>query len=1325
LDSQSLFSAFFIMTLHVDQVLSKELQSRGIDSTTGVYGDHKLQIGNGKPIALDKIASNPVPREGFGTVSQIQRGKAGLETSAKDTLKSLASQKFDAKGILGSLMAAKTHLGRMDRLGQLTEEQKANTMWLFTKAVESLSNEELARVYQTFSSREMDLMQSALARESQINSNALDAAFASEALFDLSALVIKEVSNRAMLCQIDEAMGKTQDQAEREGLELMKPQSLSQTWGGLEQPAAQPAQPLQQMDMTAMNLMTLVEVASTSATQREKNALGQAQRLANRGVDGVTVKQMGDVLRNAELTINVPVDVLFKDTFLLKKPNQPILNIFQLKDKGMSTKSDEYIALRDTAEKKVFPEFEGRERKSGERPAYGALNLKQHEKGAAADMEYGNVCIVLKDSVKKRSTYSSGDTFYAPKLTITPERKANFYKLLDGCGINPMSAALLRDPNSAEHKKCELILDRLALNPESDTTAFKTGRKGTGLSLPDDEDTKLRALLFQCFVDSDSVRENMATYDNLESLVTGLDDIDGNMLANAAKKEQPGQKQKNPVQLGAGKYIEAQIHGPVVPSRDIAEIRVDISELESLYPTEEELENAREELKAFTRETGIPVTITHYDDKFDQLLSDIDYQNEKFSDTHIDKAASQAELNHMLDNLDEELRLHNGSAGKVPVSNLQFSDEDKAKIRQIAGEQLQEQFAQPTGSARSHAIASAAFDAAVQRVANEKVEQLKTEAAALQNEKIASIGDAIRDFAARHPEVTGGHDFTVSGAAQQELVKQFRMNVTTAINSSHHPNADVPGLVQNALDDAISKMIEQKKPLLDTLEDIQPANGKIKDIARNLILSDNSGLTPDRFRVLLQSAMFRSEMLREMAAAKPPMSQQKIAEMLKQITQHMELAARTIEDPTLSSADAVRKSAELALALLDAFEPPASLQTIRALRDQLDSEPMRQTIGLYKRVAALAEDPAQAKMLNVYVDGLEALCEGLCNKAREMDIAEKSAQIAGLPENEQEQARANLQTSDRLYSAPAPFVGTVSMITPGQRSDIATLAPELAESLNVRFRALEAFPAPASPEALPQNHAQRKAFLVNHLDSYLGHEKTFERGTSVHGRGHISRAFIFATVMSNILIAKGVKVDKNAVLLGIAGHDIGRKGGNKDRWEQRSADMTVDLMRQDYGANSMGQAYEQEVGKCINGHQSKTVEGMLLNSADSLDIGRTKDFDPQYFDFLKDSGVPEAEQIRQDLIKEATLLQRLTDYKCMNMKLLGKLWEDAIDENLPQAVQNEMSEQANQLTTEIGNQFIADWEVPSDEYFARYEDVIKNNPDLFPTLNKYYFAEEA
>ncbi|MBQ9240840.1 MAG: hypothetical protein IJ164_05825, partial [Duodenibacillus sp.] len=92
------------MSLHVDQVLSQQLQNQGIDSTVGVYGDHKLQIGNGKPIALDRIQANSVPREGFKRTEQIRRGKVGLETSANDTMKALTNPtgKFDAKAILGS-----------------------------------------------------------------------------------------------------------------------------------------------------------------------------------------------------------------------------------------------------------------------------------------------------------------------------------------------------------------------------------------------------------------------------------------------------------------------------------------------------------------------------------------------------------------------------------------------------------------------------------------------------------------------------------------------------------------------------------------------------------------------------------------------------------------------------------------------------------------------------------------------------------------------------------------------------------------------------------------------------------------------------------------------------------------------------------------------------------------------------------------------------------------------------------------------------------------------------------------------------------------------
>ena len=64
----------------VDKVLANELKSRGINSSTGVYGDHKLQIGNGEPIALDKIPSNSVPGEGWSQATKIARGTAGLKS---------------------------------------------------------------------------------------------------------------------------------------------------------------------------------------------------------------------------------------------------------------------------------------------------------------------------------------------------------------------------------------------------------------------------------------------------------------------------------------------------------------------------------------------------------------------------------------------------------------------------------------------------------------------------------------------------------------------------------------------------------------------------------------------------------------------------------------------------------------------------------------------------------------------------------------------------------------------------------------------------------------------------------------------------------------------------------------------------------------------------------------------------------------------------------------------------------------------------------------------------------------------------------------------
>ena len=198
------------LTINPDIVTQQELQSRGVDSSVGVFGSHHVQIGNGTPIRLDEIKSAKVPYAGFKTATQIRRGKAGIEQTASDALKTLAaSGSLDAGKLLGFLKAQQTHLERLVKLDQLDPAQKQDEdgLWMFTKAVEKLSNEDLASIFQKFTSPEMDLLQTALMREGQINPKAKDARIAASRLFNLQALVLKEIGNRAALSNLSDLRG--------------------------------------------------------------------------------------------------------------------------------------------------------------------------------------------------------------------------------------------------------------------------------------------------------------------------------------------------------------------------------------------------------------------------------------------------------------------------------------------------------------------------------------------------------------------------------------------------------------------------------------------------------------------------------------------------------------------------------------------------------------------------------------------------------------------------------------------------------------------------------------------------------------------------------------------------------------------------------------------------------------------------------------------------------------------------------------------------------------------------------------------------------------
>ena len=56
----------------------QQLAQRGITEKTGIFGEHRVQIGTGSPIRLDKIKANSIPIQGFRTATKVARGHEGI-----------------------------------------------------------------------------------------------------------------------------------------------------------------------------------------------------------------------------------------------------------------------------------------------------------------------------------------------------------------------------------------------------------------------------------------------------------------------------------------------------------------------------------------------------------------------------------------------------------------------------------------------------------------------------------------------------------------------------------------------------------------------------------------------------------------------------------------------------------------------------------------------------------------------------------------------------------------------------------------------------------------------------------------------------------------------------------------------------------------------------------------------------------------------------------------------------------------------------------------------------------------------------------------------
>ena len=499
-------------------------------------------------------------------------------------------------------------------------------------------------------------------------------------------------------------------------------------------------------------------------------------------------------------------------------------------------------------------------------------------------------------------------------------------------------------------------------------------------------------------------------------------------------------------------------------------------------------------------------------------------------------------------------------------------------------------------------------------------------------------------------------------------------------------------------------ILRHKKTLLTALDQLPFDTEAQKAAFAHWIRSAKVLRSPEELQIIHRHATAQAALLKEIADADPAPSAgdlfRRFGALATDASRELNAFIGTLNEPDFGlddNATELNRISFMSLALLEHGEPAMDQAALTRLQDRLNAPETHHLINQLSEIGIRKNDASIS-----HIDDFSIM-----TAARELMQcnAFNSANVAGVPQRE-----------------PSSFSAELSLIPPSTRLALRDVAPHTAAALDRLHPARPTFPVPAHPEALPADGQARRAFLVNHLDAYIAHEQTFERGSSVHGRGHIVRAFIFASVMCSILERQGVPMDRNAVLCGITGHDLGRQGGGTDRWEDRSANMTVAAMKADFGDDAMGEAYEQAVKDSIDAHRGQTLEAMLLNAADSLDIGRTQQFDPDKFAFLhgRDGEVPirEAVNLRKKLAEEADLLQRLTNPLCRSRNVLDKL--TMLAGEAPYPLSETYMRQRTQLTGDIADAFAAEWNDDAETYLTKIETLVRQNRKLFPTLAEYY-----
>lgn len=593
------------MSQSIQGLTSQGAAQRVAEAAASAIGDHTVQLGGQPPVRLDRIQGNSLPFQGFFSATRMERADQGMADNAGAALRALTRPggNFNAQDLLNGLKSFQTQLSRAAGLSSLSPTAaESKGLEVLRNMTGALSSTDLAAVYQSLQSPEMALLKMALETEIRSNPLNMDARNALSTLFDMEASVLKEVSER-MISVMDLDDNPETDATLRQGHReraVEGPDSYRE-------------------DLSPRNLATLVETSAQSSTRAEREHVLRTAELADHSIHGpagqtLDARQMGDILRRSELTINLTGEALFGPDNSISDQR---INAFHSAEATAGGRGAGYMGFRDAVERSLFPELGNAPARGNERPTYAAVNTSGSIIGAA--FNYGECTLVLRPETARRATYVMSDSFVTVPLEFNQARREACIAGLNSlpepatAGLAPAAAdallaqaELLRNPASPQRQIIQAALESIADGSRMTLAQWEH-------SVPDEQRKILfsdlvRSVLVQAFTDMTAQRARSATYDTLETLLPHMDEAQGASLMRAAMN---GTERF----CLPGDYIEAQVQGSLLISRDVGEIRVSGGSLLNRNNSlnEERLTNLRE----FAASHNISLTVTDYYDNLD------------------------------------------------------------------------------------------------------------------------------------------------------------------------------------------------------------------------------------------------------------------------------------------------------------------------------------------------------------------------------------------------------------------------------------------------------------------------------------------------------------------------------------------------------------------------------------------------------------------------------------------------------------------------------------------------------------------------------------